>query len=349
MKTTRLFAFVAIALAPWALFAQGGGVVVAGGPGAHINAQTISYTMLSSDCGNKVHMSGTNLTFTLASPPPSGTCPFDVLNLDLSPLTVARNGLTINGKAQNITLENNERITVWTDGTNYFADGPFTTANDAFNSFVETDNFCAFDGATRLGTHMWTVGGTGGALNTANGFVTYGPNYPCALRLTSGATSGNWGSAGPMSASANIPTSYLIGADMYFVFHLEQHAGAPQQSMRIGVMGTNVSGDPTNFIGLRSVETVAGANWFFVCRSAGVDGTATDTTIPVDTSTHKFRIRFTSATNYTMALDAGTPVVVNTGCPASFSSYPAYKIDTSENVTKALDLLFWKWTNFGAR
>src|SRR5205823_688693 len=66
-------------------------------------------------------------TLTLASPPPSVTCPFWVQNFAATTLTIARNGMTINGGTSNITLPNQySSVRMWTDstGANYLADLP---------------------------------------------------------------------------------------------------------------------------------------------------------------------------------------------------------------------------------
>jgi hypothetical protein len=100
------------------------GLTCAGGGGGSglngTNAQTISYTLVAGDNGKLVTENGSNLTATLPAAPPSSTWTAWIENLNATSLTVARNGLTINGAAANITLLQFQVAHVWTDGTNYF-------------------------------------------------------------------------------------------------------------------------------------------------------------------------------------------------------------------------------------
>jgi len=85
-----------------------------------VNVQTISYAAIQGDSGKLISMNGSNLTLTLPSPPPTGTWMIFVQNLNSTNLTINRNGLTIDGAASNLTLGQNQGITIFTNGTNYF-------------------------------------------------------------------------------------------------------------------------------------------------------------------------------------------------------------------------------------
>ncbi len=96
-------------------------------PGGNVIAYTANHTLVSGDCGNWLTFNGSNLTLTLANPPPSAACSFAVQNLNTSTtLTVARNSLTINGAASDISVDARSGVTAieystWTDGSNYFS------------------------------------------------------------------------------------------------------------------------------------------------------------------------------------------------------------------------------------
>ena len=87
------------------------------------NSRTLSYTLQSSDQGKLVMLNGSNLTAKLPSAPSSGWWA-EIQNLNASPLAVSPNGLNINGGTSNVTLQQYQILTVWTDGSNYFSRAP---------------------------------------------------------------------------------------------------------------------------------------------------------------------------------------------------------------------------------
>jgi hypothetical protein len=103
---------------------SGGGAALGG-----INTQTISYTLVTGDTGKTVTFNGSNLTATLPAAPPSATWTVWIANLNATALTIARNGLNINGAAANITLQQGQRVKIETDNTNYFAGVPDAGGN----------------------------------------------------------------------------------------------------------------------------------------------------------------------------------------------------------------------------
>lgn len=117
----------------------GGSTGPTGAPGATgatgtFSAVSLSYaiahTIGAGDCGNLVTMNGTTLSLTLANPTVSASCLFAVQNLNVSPLTIARNSLTINGGAANITLAQYQWTQIWStpDAANYLANPPVSVA-----------------------------------------------------------------------------------------------------------------------------------------------------------------------------------------------------------------------------
>ncbi len=99
---------------------------VAAGINGGVVAYAADHTLSISDCGNYLVFNGSSLTFTLSSPPPASVCPLTVQNVAASSLTVARNGLTINGASSNLTLGAISGVTalstvIRTDGINYYA------------------------------------------------------------------------------------------------------------------------------------------------------------------------------------------------------------------------------------
>lgn len=90
--------------------------------GGGVNAQTSSYLALSTDNEKLISMNGSSLTLTLPAAPPSSTWWIAVENVNSTTLTVARNGLNIDGAASNLSLLQNQGVLIYTDGTNYFTE-----------------------------------------------------------------------------------------------------------------------------------------------------------------------------------------------------------------------------------
>lgn len=112
-----------------------------------VNAQTISYTAIAGDSGKLVTMNGSSLTLTLPASPPSATWWIAVENTNATALTVSRNGLTIDGAASNLTLNQNQGILVYTDGSNYFTErGTGGGSTNAGGVNAQTANYLAVAG-----------------------------------------------------------------------------------------------------------------------------------------------------------------------------------------------------------
>lgn len=84
-----------------------------------VNSQTVSYAALIGDSGKLISMNGSNLTLTLPNPVPTSRWFIAIENLNSTNLTIANNGLTIDGIAGNLTLGQNQGIVIYSDGANY--------------------------------------------------------------------------------------------------------------------------------------------------------------------------------------------------------------------------------------
>lgn len=84
-----------------------------------VNSQTISYVAIASDSGKLISMNGSNLTLTLSNPVPTSRWFIAVENLNSTNLTIANNGLTIDGVSGSLTLGQNQGIVIYSDGSNY--------------------------------------------------------------------------------------------------------------------------------------------------------------------------------------------------------------------------------------
>ncbi len=111
-----------------ALVATSGGAT----PAPSVNAsyplgvvvKTASYTALDTDSGMLIVVEDisphTAVTITLPAPPVSNVWQIEIQNASSYPVTVARNGLLIDGIALNPVLAADEGIEIRTDGANYF-------------------------------------------------------------------------------------------------------------------------------------------------------------------------------------------------------------------------------------
>jgi hypothetical protein len=116
-----------------ALPLTGGGVLALGGTlnltcpncsSGGVNSRTTNYNLVSTDDGFLVSSNGTSLTDTLPSTPPSAFWDVDIQNLNATNLTISRNGLLINGAANNIVVPPFQSVRIFTDSANYFNPNP---------------------------------------------------------------------------------------------------------------------------------------------------------------------------------------------------------------------------------
>lgn len=162
---------------------------IAGGSsnGGTIVTKTANYTFLSGDAASEFTFSGSSLTGTLPSSPPTMPWLIGVKNLNASALTIARNGNTINGGTSNITLQQYQAVTCASDtvtGANYVCDVP-----DVAGSGVTLTP--ASNGITIASTATGTVtsaiiAGTANQI-TASGTCTITTTGTCTLSIPSSA------------------------------------------------------------------------------------------------------------------------------------------------------------------
>jgi hypothetical protein len=98
----------------WATAASGAGGV---------SVKTADYTAVSGDSGTLLVMNSASAhTITLPAAPPSATWFIAIQNIGAGVLTVARNGLNIDGAAANLTLAQATGVLIFTDNSNYFTE-----------------------------------------------------------------------------------------------------------------------------------------------------------------------------------------------------------------------------------
>jgi hypothetical protein len=95
--------------------------ISASAAGGGVNAQTGNYTAVAGDSGKLISFnSGSAVALLLPSSPPSATWWIAVQDIGAGVLTVNRNSLDIDGAASNVTVNQNQGLLIFTDGTNYF-------------------------------------------------------------------------------------------------------------------------------------------------------------------------------------------------------------------------------------
>lgn len=87
-----------------------------------VSVKSADYNLASGDNGKLIALSTGTHTFTLLSTPPSSAWVVFIENYGTGVLTIARNTTTIDGAAANITLNQNQGVVIYTDGTNYFTE-----------------------------------------------------------------------------------------------------------------------------------------------------------------------------------------------------------------------------------
>lgn len=124
---------------------SGGGTPSSGSSGGStaggVQVKTADYTLLATDSGSLMVMNSAGAhTFTLPAFPPAFTWEVWFENIGTGVLTIARNGLTIDGAASNLTLAQNQGIYLATDGANYFTSrGAPPLATSAAPGIVQPD------------------------------------------------------------------------------------------------------------------------------------------------------------------------------------------------------------------
>lgn len=149
---------------------------------AGVVAKTSSFTLTSSENAELVTFNGSSLTATLNGSPTSTTV-YCLENLNASALTVARNSLTINGGTSNITLQQYQAITLWSDGSNYFSTRPLVAGSNVTLTQASNGQTVAASG-----------GGGGGSFSATPPYFFDGTNYytPTGYTATKPSSSPSW-------------------------------------------------------------------------------------------------------------------------------------------------------------
>jgi collagen type VII alpha len=192
--------------------------------GAGVNAQSASYTAASGDNGKLIAMDGSSLTLTLPAPPPSSIWYIGVENLNASDLSIAGNGLSINGGTTDLIVGPFQLIQVWTDGSNYFTGPPLKAGANISLSSDSTGITIAAGAGTVTGSSLTLnqliLGNGGSAIKTGNltGDVTTSGGTATTLATTalggktfSGAVTFSSTITGNVSGSAASFTGSLAG------------------------------------------------------------------------------------------------------------------------------------------
>jgi hypothetical protein len=122
----------------WYLLSQGTGGV---------NTISVNYTVVPGDDGQLIsNETGSNLTATLFSAPPYLGWWAAFQNGSSGTLVINPNGLTLDGSASSLTLQANQGVLIFTDGTNYFS--VRGTGVSSLNSETGAVNIVAGNGIT---------------------------------------------------------------------------------------------------------------------------------------------------------------------------------------------------------
>lgn len=148
-----------------------------GGSGGTVVPKTANYTLLTGDSGSIFTFNNATLTATLPASPPTMPWIVGLKNINASPLTVARNGNTINGGTSNITLQQYQELTCASDtvtGANYVCGvpevaGANVTLTPAANGItVAVASVPVSTGVSGLGTGVATFLATPTSANLAS-------------------------------------------------------------------------------------------------------------------------------------------------------------------------------------
>ncbi len=128
---------------------SGGALTPATGASGGVSVKTLDYTATSADSGFLLVMNAaTAKTITLPAVAPSSGWTLFVQNIGAGSLTVARNGLNIDGAAANLTVPTDKGVYITTDGTNYYTERGLNPSGGGVS--VKTADYTAV--GTDLGT-----------------------------------------------------------------------------------------------------------------------------------------------------------------------------------------------------
>lgn len=85
-----------------------------------VSVKTADYNIAATDAGFLIQMNSASAhTITLLGTAPAANWWVVIKNINTGVLTIARNGLTIDGKSTNLTLAEGDSVVIFSDGTNY--------------------------------------------------------------------------------------------------------------------------------------------------------------------------------------------------------------------------------------
>ncbi len=154
-----------------------------------------------------------------------------------------------------------------------------------------------------IGEKGWglSVGGTGALLQSVSE-----ANHNGTRQLTTGATINSFVSLFPNNNTLNI----LLGSDVFDLMWLFRQVSSDANiALNLGMQDASNSLNPAN--GMYLQKLAADVNYFFVCRSGGVQ-TRVDSGIAADANWHSIRIKDNGAFNVQFSLDKAALVNIAT-------------------------------------
>jgi hypothetical protein len=111
------------------------------GGGGGVLIKTADYNVAAADSGKLIQMNSSSAhTITLLASAPAASWWVLIKNINTGVLTVARNGLTIDGMSSDLKLWQGDSVMVFSDGSNYETGLPRTFDVGAFAPGVGTNN-----------------------------------------------------------------------------------------------------------------------------------------------------------------------------------------------------------------
>jgi hypothetical protein len=111
------------------------------GPSGGVLIKTADYNIAAADSGKLIQMNSSSAhTITLLGTAPAATVWWLIKNINTGTLTVARNGLTIDGKSTDMKLWQGDSVIVFSDSTNYETGLPRTFDIGAFAPGLGTNS-----------------------------------------------------------------------------------------------------------------------------------------------------------------------------------------------------------------
>ena len=205
--------------------------IIAGGSGGS-STKTTTYNIAAGDAGSLITANGSSaFTITLLGTAPVNGVYYIFKNINTGVLTIARNGLTIDGKSTNLTVGQRDSVLVMSDGSNYktglprtvdigvFAPGVGTNSQvlarliftRAFTFPANAPNSTGTSSANATGNTIYSMNKNGSAFATIQfnaGGVTY--TWTQASDATFNGTTDVFSVTGPATADATLANVGII-------------------------------------------------------------------------------------------------------------------------------------------